>query len=52
MRRPVEITRFALAATELVEPAARTQAGAVVRRFGWQQALVLEGHPREAAARA
>ncbi len=48
MGRPIEITRFELA-TELRELAARTQAGAVVRRL-LAIALVLEGHPREAAA--
>ena len=50
MGRPIEITRFELSATELRELAARTQAGAVVRRL-LATALVLEGHPREAAAR-
>jgi len=49
MGRPIEITRFELSATELRELAARTQAGAVVRRL-LAIALVLEGHPREAAA--
>ena len=46
MGRPIEITRFELSATELRE---WTQAGAVVRRL-LAIALVLEGHPREAAA--
>jgi len=49
MGRPIEITRFDLSATELRELAARTQDGAVVRRL-LAIALVLEGHPREAAA--
>ena len=49
MGRPVEITRFDLSATELRELAARTQDGAVVRRL-LAIALILEGHPREAAA--
>src|SRR5271165_7075053 len=49
MGRPIEITRFDLTATELRELAAKTQDGAVVRRL-LAIALVLEGHPREAAA--
>ena len=49
MGRPIEITRFDLTATELRDLAAKTQDGAVVRRL-LAIALVLEGHPREAAA--
>jgi transposase len=49
MGRPIEISRFELSATELRELAVRTQAGAVVRRL-LATSLVLEGHPREAAA--
>ena len=49
MGRPIEITRFDLTATELRELAAKTPDGAVVRRL-LAIALVLEGHPREAAA--
>jgi transposase len=50
MGRPIEITRFDLSATELRELAGRTQDGAVVRRL-LGMALILEGQPREAAAR-
>ena len=49
MGSPIEITRIDLTATELREPAAKTQDGAVVRRL-LAIALVLEDHPREAAA--
>ena len=49
MGRPIEITRFEQSAAELRELASRTQDGAVVRRL-LAIALVLEGHPREAAA--
>jgi transposase len=49
MGRPIEISRFELSATEPRELAVRTQDGAVVRRL-LAIALVLEGHPREAAA--
>jgi len=50
MGRPIEITRFEHSAAELRELAARTQDGAVVRRL-LAIALILEGHPREQAAR-
>ena len=50
MCRPIEITRFDLAATELRELATRTHDGAVVRRL-LAIALILEGHSREEAAR-
>src|SRR5271166_1029889 len=50
MGRPIEITRDEHSATALRELAARTHDGAVVRRLGGI-ALILEGHPREAAAR-
>ena len=50
MGRPIEITRFEHSAAELRELAARTQDGAVVRRV-LAIALILEGHPREQAAR-
>jgi transposase len=49
MGRPIEITRFEHSAAELRELASRTPDGAVVRRL-LAIALVLEGHPREAAA--
>jgi transposase len=49
MGRPIEISRCELSATELRELAARTRDGAEVRRL-LAIALVLEGHPREAAA--
>ena len=49
MGRPIEISRFEHSATELRELAARAQDGAVVRRL-LAIALVLEGHPRDAAA--
>ena len=49
MGRPVEITRFEYSARELRALSVRTQDGAVVRRL-LAIALVLEGHPREAAA--
>jgi transposase len=49
MGRPIEITCFDHSATELREFAARTQDGAMVRRL-LAMALVLEEHPREAAA--
>jgi transposase len=49
MSKPIEITRFALSATDLREVAARTKDGPMVRRL-LAIALVLEGHPREAAA--
>jgi transposase len=50
MGRPIEITRLEHSATALRELAARTQDGAVVRRL-LGIALILEGHPREEAAR-
>ena len=50
MGRPIEITRYEHSATTLRELAARTQDGAVVRRL-LGIALILEGYPREAAAR-
>jgi transposase len=49
MSRPIEISCFDLSAAELRDLAAKTQDGAVVRRL-LAIALVLEGHPREAAA--
>lgn len=49
MGRPIEISRFDLSASELRELAARTPDGAVVWRL-LAIALVLEGHPRAAAA--
>jgi transposase len=50
MGRPIEITRLEHSATALRELAARTQDGAVVRRL-LGIALILEGHPRDDAAR-
>jgi transposase len=50
MGRPVEITRLELSASALREVAAGTRDGAVVRRL-LGIALILEGHPREEAAR-
>ena len=49
MGRPIEISCFDHSATGLRQLAARTQDGAVVRRL-LAIALVLESHPREAAA--
>ncbi len=49
MGKPIEITRFELSATQLRALAAGTPDGAVVRRL-LAIALVLDGHPREAAA--
>ncbi len=49
MGRPIEITRFEYSATELRELAVRTRDGAVVRRL-LAIALVMDGHPRDAAA--
>jgi transposase len=49
MGKPIEITCFDHSSTELRALAARTQDGAVVRRL-LAIALVLENHPREAAA--
>ena len=49
MGRPIEITRFELSATELGNWRRGRRPGAVVRRL-LAIALVLEGHPREAAA--
>ena len=50
MGRAIEITRLDLSAGALRELAARTRDGAVVRRL-LGIALILEGYPREAAAR-
>ena len=50
MGRPIEIVRMDRSASELRMLAAGTRDGAVVRRL-LGIALVLEGHPREAAAR-
>ena len=50
MGRPVEVTRLELTAAALRELAGRTQDGAVVRRL-LAIALILEGRPREEAAR-
>lgn len=50
MGRPIEITRYEHSATALRELAARERDGAVVRRL-LGIALILEGHPREEAAR-
>src|SRR6476469_7976625 len=50
MGRPIEITRDEHSAAALRDLAARTRDGAVVRRL-LGIALILEGHPREAAAR-
>jgi hypothetical protein len=50
MGRPFEITRDEHSASALRELAARTRDGAVVRRL-LGIALILEGHPREEAAR-
>ena len=50
MSRPIEITRLDRSASALRELAGRTRDGAVVRRL-LGIALILEGHPREEAAR-
>jgi len=50
MGRAIEITRLDVSASGLRELAGRTRDGAVVRRL-LGLALILEGHPREAAAR-
>ena len=50
MGRPIEITRDEYSAPALRELAAGTRDGAVVRRL-LGIALILEGHPREEAAR-
>src|ERR1700674_2282414 len=50
MGRAIEISRDEHSASALRELAARTRDGAVVRRL-LGMALILEGHPREAAAR-
>ena len=50
MGRAIEITRLDLTASALREVASRTRDGAVVRRL-LGIALILEGHPREEAAR-
>ena len=50
MGRAIEITRDEHSASALRELAGRTRDGAVVRRL-LGIALILEGHPREAAAR-
>lgn len=51
MGKPIEVTRLEMSATELREMAAKTRDGAVVRRL-LGIAMILEGHCREAAARA
>jgi transposase len=50
MGNPIEITRLEFSADELRELAAGTHDGAVVRRL-LAIAMVLDGHPRAAAAR-
>jgi hypothetical protein len=50
MRRAIKITRLEASASALRELAARTPDGAVVRRL-LGIALILEGRPREEAAR-
>ena len=50
MSRSIEITRLDRSASALRELAGRTRDGAVVRRL-LGIALILEGHPREEAAR-
>ena len=50
MGKAIEITRLGLTASELRALAAGTRDGAVVRRL-LGIALILEGHPREEAAR-
>jgi transposase len=50
MSRPIEIARLDVSASALRDLAGRTRDGAVVRRL-LGIALILEGHPREEAAR-
>ncbi len=51
MGQPIEITRLEFSASDLRKVAAKTEEGGWVRRL-LAIALLLDGHPREAAAEA